>query len=404
MLPFPVRVFLLRIYVQILKFVLWITPVKMPMVFAGPGSSLQLCSTIASTGVNNILIVTDSMLSKIGLLDPMVEALNKRGVKTTIYDGVEPDPTVPQIQAGFEMLKANRCEAVLAVGGGSPIDAAKVIAALATNNKPVLKMAGLFKVRKPLLPLYVVPTTAGTGSEVSVGAVVSDTENQRKLPIIDITLMPKMACLDGNIYLGVPPPITAATGMDALTHAVESYISRISFEESDQMAIAAVRLIMEYLPRAYENGQEDIEARQQMALAAYYAGIAMSKAGLGYVHAIAHNFGALYHVPHGRANAIVMPHVLDFSKSECTDRLADLARVSNLGQPGDSDEKLADLFIQKIRDMKAAMDIPEQLDLLKKEDIPRIAQAAKEEARFTYPVPRYMNDSTCRAVISKMLV
>lgn len=404
MIPFGLKVILLRAYMKVLKFVAWVMPVKMPMVFAGPGSSLQLCATIASTGVTNVLIVTDSMLSKIGLLDPMKEELGKRGVTTVVYDGVEPDPTIEQIEAGFTVLKKHNCEAVLAVGGGSSIDAAKVIAARATNDKPIEKMTGLFKVRKALLPLYVVPTTAGTGSEVSVGAVVSDPVAKRKLPIIDTTLMPKMACLDGNIYLGVPPPITAATGMDALTHAVESYISRISFEESDQMAIAAVRLIMEYLPRAYENGQEDVEARQQMALAAYYAGIAMSKAGLGYVHAIAHNFGALYHVPHGRANAIVMPHVLDFSKSECTDRLADLARVSGLGSESDSEEKLADLFIQKIRDMKAAMEIPEQLDLLKAEDIPRIAQAAKEEARFTYPVPRYMTDQQCRDLIGRMLL
>lgn len=404
MIPFAVKVFLLRIYVQVLKFVAWVMPVNMPMIFAGPGSSLQLCATIASSGTQSVLIVTDSMLSKIGLIDPMKEALEKRGVQVTVFDGVEPDPTIEQIETGFQVLQKARCEAVLAVGGGSSIDAAKVIAARATNDKPIRKMTGLFKVRKAILPLYVVPTTAGTGSEVSVGAVVSDPVAKRKLPIIDTTLIPKMACLDGNIYLGVPPPITAATGMDALTHAVESYISRISFAASDQMAIAAVRLIMEYLPRAYENGGEDVEARQQMALAAYYAGIAMSKAGLGYVHAIAHNFGALYHVPHGRANAIVMPHVLDFSKSACADRLADLARVSGLGKDVDSDEVLADLFIAKIREMKAAMDIPEKLDLLQAEDIPHIAQAAKEEARFTYPVPRYMTDRDCKNLISRMLV
>lgn len=403
MIPFGLKVFLLRSYMKLLKFVAWIMPVKMPLVFAGPGSSLQLCATIASSGVQSVLIVTDAMLSKIGLLDPMKEELSQRGVRVVVFDGVEPDPTIAQIEAGYEVLKQHQCEAVLAIGGGSSIDAAKVIAARATNDKPIEKMTGLFKVRKAILPLYVVPTTAGTGSEVSVGAVVSDPEQKRKLPIIDITLMPKMACLDGNIYLGVPPPITAATGMDALTHAVESYISRISFADSDQMAIASVRLIMENLQRAYDNGQ-DLEARQNMALAAFYAGIAFSKSGLGYVHAIAHNFGALYHVPHGRANAIVLPHVLEFSKPACADRLAELARVSGLGNGGESDEQLADLFIQKVRDMKAAMDIPEKLDLLRAEDIPRIAQAAKEEARFTYAVPRYMTDADCKNLIGQMLI
>ncbi|MDX1497486.1 MAG: iron-containing alcohol dehydrogenase, partial [Salinisphaeraceae bacterium] len=174
MIPFAIEVFFLRCYAFLLKIAVRILPMPSPLVFAGPGSRLQLCATIASTDVKNLLVVTDAMLNKLGLLDDMLAELEKRGVNTVVYDGIEPDPTVAQIEAGFDMLKANNCEAVLAVGGGSPIDAAKVIAALPTNNKPIVKMAGLFKVRKPLLPLYVVPTTAGTGSEVSVGAVVTD--------------------------------------------------------------------------------------------------------------------------------------------------------------------------------------------------------------------------------------
>ncbi len=402
MIPFALKVLLLRAYMRVLKFVVWVLPYKIPLVFAGPGSRLQLCATIASSGIKKILIVTDGMINQLGLLEPMKEELGKRGVDYVVYDGIQPDPTADQIEAGFEVLKANQCEAVLAVGGGSSIDGAKVIAARATNNKPIEKMVGLFKVRKPLLPLYVIPTTAGTGSEVTVGAVVTDTVQQRKLPIADLTLVPKMACLDGEISLGVPPPITAATGMDALTHAVEAYISRNHIENSDQMATAAVRLIMEYLPRAFENGQ-DLEARQNMALAAFYAGIALSQAGLGYVHGIAHNFGALYHVPHGWANAIVLPHVLEYSKPDCSDRLAELARISGLGKAGDSDEQLADLFIARVREMKASFGIPEQLDKLKAEDIPRIAKAAMEEAHSTYAVPRYMDRKTCEAVVGQML-
>ncbi len=401
MMPFALEVFFLRCYALILKAAAIILPVPTPLVFAGPGSRLQLCATIASSGVKNILIVSDATLNKLGLLDDMQAELAKRGVSYVVYDGIEPDPTVAQIEAGFAVLQDNNCEAVLAVGGGSPIDGAKVIAAMATNPKPILKMAGLMKVRKPLLPLYVVPTTAGTGSEVSVGAVVSDTVNKRKLVLADLTLVPKMACLDGEIYLGVPPAVTADTGMDALTHAVESYLSRNHFESSDKMALAAVRLIMVNLPRVYENGK-DLEARQNMALAAHYAGIAMSKAGLGYVHAIAHNFGALYHVPHGRANAMVMPYVLEYSKPACTDRLAELARVSGLGEAGDSEAKLADRFIAKVREMNSSFGIPAQLEALQASDIPRITKAAMSEARQTYPVPRYMSSATMSRVVREI--
>lgn len=401
MIPFAVEVFFLRCYALILKVAAVILPVPTPLVFAGPGSRFQLCATIASSGVKKLLIVSDATLNKLGLLDDMQAELSKRGVDFVVYDGIEPDPTVDQIEAGFKVLKDNSCEAVLAVGGGSPIDGAKVIAAMATNNKPILKMAGLMKVRKAILPLYVVPTTAGTGSEVSVGAVVSDPVAQRKLVLADLTLVPKMACLDGEIYLGVPPAVTADTGMDALTHAVESYLSRNHFDSSDQMALAAVRLIMENLPRVYADGK-DLEARQNMALAAHYAGIAMSKAGLGYVHAIAHNFGALYHVPHGRANAMVMPYVLEYSKPACMDRLAELARTAGLSVTGDSDALLADRFIAKVREMNASFGIPAQLEALQAADIPRITKAAMSEARQTYPVPRYMSSETCSKLVAQI--
>ena len=281
------------------------------------------------------------------------------------------------------------------------IDGAKVIAALATNKKPVLKMAGLFKVRTPLLPLYAIPTTAGTGSEVSVGAVVTDRLARRKLVLADLTLLPKMACLDPEIQLGVPPAVTADTGMDALTHAVEAYLSRNHLPASDEMALSAVRLIMKNLPKVYADGK-DVDARQNMALASHYAGIAMSQAGLGYVHAIAHNFGALYHVPHGRANAMVLPYVLEYSKPACIDRLATLARVSGLDTNGRSNVQLADDFIDHIRSLNRGFGIPDKLEALRSTDIPQITKAAMKEARATYPVPRYMSSNQCSQLVAQI--
>jgi alcohol dehydrogenase class IV len=386
----------------IFKAVTFILPFKWPHTLEGPGSSIDLCHHIAAEGHKKVLMVTDTMLVKLGLLDGMKAELERRGVACIIYDGVKPDPTVEQIEAGFEVLKKNGCEAILAVGGGSSIDAAKVIGARAKNNKPVIKMTGLFRVFWGMLPLYVVPTTAGTGSEVTIAAVVSDPEQQRKLPMMDLKLMPTAAALDGALMTGLPPPITAATGMDALTHAVEAYISRNAFKRTDEKAIEATQLIMRNLPTAFSDGR-NIEARQNMARASHLAGIAFTQAGVGYVHAIAHNFGARYHTPHGLANAIVMPYVLEYSKPNCASRLATLARECGIGPQDGTDDELADAFIAKIRELKQMFSIPEKLDDLRAEDIPPIATAALAEARFTYAVPRYMDRKTCESVIRQML-
>ena len=289
------------------------------------------------------------------------------------------------------------------MGGGSAMDCAKVVAARATNDKAVWDMTGFFKVPHAPLPIYCVPTTAGTGSEVSVGAVVSDPVQQRKLPVIDHKLVPRMAALDGRLMLGLPRTGTAATGMDALTHAVEAYVSRIAIPESDQYALEAVTLIMQHLPRVMKNGQDE-DSRQMMSWAAYRAGMAMNRAGLGYVHGIAHNFGAHYHTPHGWANAIVLPWVLDYSKPVITHRLADLARVSGLSSGDESDAELADRFIAHVRALKAAFGIPEGLQDLREADIPAIAQAALAEAHLSYAVPRYMDQATCEGLIRQMLM
>ena len=403
MIPFALQVLFFKIVMWFLKIGSYFIPFPMPKMFSGAGASLALCEAIAGTGVKRVLIVTDAMLVKLGLIAPMADKLNSLGVQTQIFDGVLPDPTVAQIEAGLAQLKAFEAGAILAVGGGSSIDAAKVIAARATNNKPVLKMAGLFKVWWKILPLYAVPTTAGTGSEVTIAAVVSDPEAQRKLAIMTPRLLPDMAALDGGLMTGLPAPITAATGMDALTHAVEAYISRNAIGSTDRDALEAVRLILKWLPVAYADGG-NLEARQHMAQASYLAGLAFTRAGVGYVHAIAHNFGARYHVPHGLANAIVMPHVLDYSKPNCTRRLAELAEAGGLKQGGESDTQLADRFIARIREMNQQFNIPSQVDKLKDQDIPGIVDAALDEAHWTYAVPRYMDRAACEAVVRKMLV
>ncbi len=399
---FMLEVLFLRTYMIVFKAVTAVMPFKWPLTFEGSDSSLDLCRHIAKQGHQKILIVTDTMLVKLGLLEKMQVELSKLGLEHCVYDGVEPNPTVDQIEAGYRVLAEHGCDAILAVGGGSSIDAAKMIGARAKNDKPVVKMAGLFRVWRGMLPLYAVPTTAGTGSEVTIAAVVSDPSQQRKLPVMDLKLMPTAAALDGALMTGLPAPITAATGMDALTHAVEAYISRNALKRTDEKAIEATQLIMLNLEKAVSDGS-NLEARQNMARASHLAGIAFTQAGVGYVHAIAHNFGALYHTPHGLANAIVMPHVLDFSKTSCAARLADLARACNIGPTGGSDEALADAFISRIRELNASFNIPSQLKDLRSQDVSKIAGAALAEARFTYAVPRYMDRQACEQIIQQML-
>lgn len=403
MIPFSIKVFIYKLFQLALKWSTKLLTFRTPELFSGAGSSLQLCEHIATrTDVKSLLIVTDAMLVKIGLLNPMLDKLKSLGIGTVIYDGVLPNPTIEQIETGLTMLKSAGCTAILAIGGGSSIDAAKVIAARARNPHKIVHMAGLMRVFFKPMPLYAVPTTAGTGSEVTIAAVVSDPSTTRKFAIMDPKLVPIGAALDGALMAGLPPHITSATGMDALTHAVEAYISRNHTPMTDAEALEATRLIMQNLPAAVATGS-NIEARQNMAVASFKAGVAFTTAGVGYVHAIAHNFGAYYHLPHGLANAIILPYVLDFSKPDCAERLAKLAEVSGLKQGGESDAVLADRFIAHIRKLNAEFGIPTQVDKLKASDIPAITDKALAEAHWTYAVPRYMDKAECEAFVAQML-
>jgi len=374
-------------------------PDKIPLTFVGSGSVGQLCESIAQMGIERALIVTDDMLVKIGLVDEVKRALQDSGIACCVYDGVKPDPTFTQVEEGLAQLQKERCEAVVAVGGGSSMDAAKAIVARATNDRSITQLEGWFKVRKTPLPLFAVPTTAGTGSEVTIVAVVSDPQTHAKKFIVDPKLLPMMAALDPQLMVGLPPQITAATGMDALTHAVESYLSRTATRQTEEYSIAAVRMIFKYLPEAYKNGS-NVAARKAMALASYYAGVAFTRASVGYVHAIAHTFGAYYGTPHGLANAIVLPHVLEFSKPSAVRRLARLAKA--IGVEGNSDTERADKFIAAVRELKSEVGIGETLESVRRDDIAAIAHQALDEAHLTYPVPRYMDQQQCEALLTRM--
>jgi alcohol dehydrogenase class IV len=283
------------------------------------------------------------------------------------------------------------------------MDASKAIAAAVSNpGKSLRELAGYFKGLHTPVKIYAVPTTAGTGSEVTVAAVISDPERQAKLVIVDTRLVPKMAALDPCLMTGLPPHITAATGIDALTHAIESFIGKWANPYTDDMALSAVGLIFDNLRVAYSDGK-NLAAREKMALAATYAGLAFTRANVGYVHAIAHQFGGRYHTPHGLANAIMLPLVLKFSLPAVTDRLALLALRAKLGKESEGEDALAQKFVDAVEQLNRDLGIPTFLAALKASDIPKLAQAACHEARTGYPVPRYMTQAECEDMIRQVL-
>lgn len=375
---------------------------RRPVLLAGPGTARQLCRTLADLGHRRVLLVTDAVLNRLGIVQPLVEALEAAGVACAVHDGVEPDPTHAQIEAGVAAARAHRADAVLGVGGGSPMDAAKLIAACVGNDCAVAALVGNFRVKKPPLPIYAVPTTAGTGSEVTAIAVVTDTAARAKTPVVDPRLIPAMAALDAGLMLGLPAPVTAATGMDALTHAVESCLSGFANAETRALSVAATRMVFANLGRACADGA-DLEARQAMALASTLAGFAFTRASVGYAHAIAHDLGALYHTPHGLANALALPHVLDFCRDAAAPRLAELAVAIGAAGTGDPPRDAAQAFIDRLRALQRAIGLPPTLAALREADIPGIAGRALAEAQGFYPVPRYMRRPECEAILRRLL-
>jgi alcohol dehydrogenase len=376
-------------------------PVSHPLVFAGENSSMQLCGNIAQLGMKKALIVTDAVLVKLGVIQPIVDELNQKGLDVVIFSEVKPDPTCEIVENSLAVFKANQCDCVLGIGGGSTIDTAKVLALAAANNKTPKQLFGILKSRKPAYPLFVIPTTAGTGSEVTIAAVISDSQTHIKGLVIDPKVVPLATALDPIIMKGMPPAITADTGIDALTHAIESWVSGFANKQSDYYASAAMKLILNHLKTAYEDGQ-NIAAREAMALGSHYAGLAMNSAGIGYVHALAHQLGTQYQIAHGRANAIVLPHVLEFNRKASEKRLALAARKIGLCNQNTSDEQAAGIFIQSVKQLLKDLEIKTEIPNLKKQDFPAMIKSAFSEAHGIYAVPRYMNYADAERILNML--
>ena len=373
-----------------------------PQVLKGAGSLKELPALVKKQGISNVLVVTDKGLMSLHLLDSLFEGLEAEGIKYSVFDGVQPNPTIYNVEDALKIYKENGCEGFIAFGGGSPMDCAKVTAARVVKPKQTPSdMRGVLKVLKKLPPFFAVPTTAGTGSECTIAAVISNPDTHEKNSIMDPVLRPKYAILDPELTVGLPPHITSTTGMDALTHAVEAYIGHSNTKQTEKDAILATKLVFENIETAYKDGK-NVEARENMLVASFHAGLAFTRAYVGYVHAIAHNLGGMYNIPHGLANAVILPYVLDYFGETAYKRLAELADVAGVSGAAQGDRDKAKNFIAAIRKLNETMGIPDKFEQIKDEDIQLIAERALMEGNPLYPVPKIMDLEDCKALIKKL--
>jgi len=393
-----------RSYHYSLKLFSAVIPFPRPVLYQGEEALNQLIDRIKTNNQKSLLLVTDNVLKELGLLESLVTLLNKHDIAHTIFSDVQPNPTIENVENGLSAYLNANCQAVIALGGGSVMDCAKLIGARVVKpKKSVAQLKGLFKVLRKLPDLYAIPTTAGTGSETTIAAVVSDPVNKQKYAITDLVLMPKAAVLLPELTLKLPPHITAATGMDALTHAIEAYIGVNGNKFTNDRSLKASKLIFDNLQNVYQEGG-DINQRNNMLLASFYAGEAFTRTSIGYVHAIAHNLGGLYGTPHGLANAVVLPYILKWYGKKAHKSLAEIASYCGIGQEFNSDSDKANAFINAVDKLNKDIKIPNGIAELKESDIPELAKKALKEAHPDYPVPKFMTLKECEKILTKLLV
>ena len=389
-----------RAYQTVFRLALPVLPYREPRIL---GELKDLPLFLQQQKISAVLLITDKPLRALDMTRGLENDLSAHGIACAVFDDVVPNPTVQNVEDCRAAYLESGAQAMIAFGGGSVMDWAKAAGArVARPGKPVQKMGGLLKVLRKTPMLIAVPTTAGTGSETTLAAVITDPAAHHKYPINDFVLIPDYAVLDYRVTLGLPPMITATTGMDAMTHAVEAYIGRSTNALTRAMAEEAVVLIVQYLQRAWRDGS-DAEARAKMLRAAYCAGIAFTRSYVGYVHGVAHSLGGRYGVPHGLANAVILPYFLEEYGPSCHKKLARLARKAGLAGGDASDSAAAQAMIDWIKQANAAMGIPTSIPEIRKEDIPAMAAYAAKESNPLYPVPKLMDRHELEAMYLKLM-
>lgn len=393
----PIKQFYCRVFQVAFRAALPVLPYRNPVL---RHDIAEVAAVFAQTGKHHPLIVTDTALHRLGLTQKLEDTLQQAGIPYTLYDGVAQNPTTRMVEEALAQYHTNGCDSLIAFGGGSPMDCAKAVGArVVYPNKPLGKMAGIIRVWKKLPPLIAIPTTAGTGSETTLAAVIVDAETRHKYVINSFPLIPAYAVLDASVIHSLPCSVAAATGMDALTHAVEAYIGRSTTKATRADAIQAVQLVFTHLEAAAHH--TDTEAEAKMLLASHLAGRAFTRSYVGYVHAVSHSLSGQYDMPHGLTNAILLPIVLELYGPAAHKKLAQLALAVGLGQRGEPNDLLAERFIEAVYALNQRLGIPNHIDGIREEDIDKLAAYADKEANPLYPVPVLWDKEQLKVIYRK---
>ena len=383
----PIKKLYCRTFQTVLKLAIPFLPYRKPRILT---SEMEVPVVLNEKGISRVLLVTDHFLHNSGMIDPLKKVLATNEITCIVYDETSSNPTISNVEEARTLYLKHGCQGLIGFGGGSAMDCAKAVGArIARPNLSIRKMKGILKILKPIPFLIAIPTTAGTGSETTVATVITDDKSDHKFPISDFPLIPRVAVLDPEVTHTLPAHITATTGMDALTHAIEAYIGRSTTKDSRANALKAAALISENLEAAYCDG-DDMHARANMAKAAFLAGAAFSKSYVGYCHAVAHSLGGKYHTPHGLANAVLLPYVLESYGASIYNKARDIAVAMHIVDESVPAEDATRRLIKHIRQINHRMEIPTKLPGIRKEDIPQLAAYAEKEANPLYPVPMLM--------------
>ncbi|MBR5559790.1 MAG: iron-containing alcohol dehydrogenase [Clostridia bacterium] len=389
-----------RTYQLAFRAALPILPYTEPQTLCSLDAAVQL---LGEKKISSILLIADGGVYALGLCAPLEESLQASGISCAVYLQKTPNPTIENVETARKAYLEAGAQAIIAVGGGSAMDCAKVVGArIAKPDQPVEKMRGLLRILKKTPLMIAVPTTAGTGSETTLAAVITDEKTHHKYPINDFSLIPEYAVLDAKLTLGLPPHITATTGMDALTHAIEAYIGRSTTAFTRAMAEEAVTLIAANLKEAVQNGKNET-ARANMLRASYCAGVAFTRSYVGYVHGIAHSLGGKYGIAHGLANAVILPVMLRRYGAACEKQLAALARLAGVADKALSDSQAALAFILWIEEMNRSFSLPKGFSQICEEDIPEMAARAAKESNPLYPVPVLMDAQELEKIYHQLM-
>lgn len=377
-------------YAKLLKPVFNHLTFPTPNVIADAGAVSQMIESLQQQGITRPVIITDQVFSALPVFQILTDALISAGLNYKVFNDVQPDPDFLLIDKGIAVCIEHRFDSVIAIGGGSSIDAAKVINCCAFNGYQSRSTVGMFKVKCKGAYFVAIPTTAGTGSETTIVSVVTDEKTHQKKQVISMKIVPDLAILDPKFMIGLPASITAATGMDALTHAIESYLSLYSTPKLDEMNLATIRDIFEFLPQCYGDGASSLTNRLEMAKASHNAGVAFTQTSVGWVHAIAHQLGAFYNMPHGLANAVVLPHVLEFYAPVAFKRMAEIATALGVTEGGELDR--ANVLVDKVKALCNTLNIRPKADMIQLKDLQQLsANVINETYTNPYPVPRYFS-------------